>query len=91
MTGLNSIPFVKTILHQGQVWRRKNKLSLRNRFLGTVTALMAQGLTDSSFKHHLEKHEEERRDPDGDSDACGVLCELTQGMGGVPHPSFLVH
>lgn len=30
------------------------KLSLRDRSLVTVVALMAQGLTDSSFRYHLE-------------------------------------
>ena len=133
---MNSIPFVKTILHRGQVrtiteverkfkevigiavkqtvgrdalgefapkfaelnddvlfgqvWSREDKLSLRDRSIVTVTAFMAQGLTDSSFKYHLE----ERRDPDGDcgdSDPCGILCGLTQGVGDIPHPSFLVH
>ena len=38
----------------GEVWSRENQLSLRDRSLVTVTALMAQGLTDSSFKYHLE-------------------------------------
>ena len=38
----------------GEVWSREDKLSLRDRSLVTVTALMAQGLTDSSFKYHLE-------------------------------------
>ncbi|MCM1523679.1 MAG: carboxymuconolactone decarboxylase family protein [Ruminococcus sp.] len=38
----------------GEVWSRENKLSLRDRSLVTVTALMAQGLTDTSFKFHLE-------------------------------------
>lgn len=38
----------------GEVWSRENQLSLRDRSLVTVTALMAQGLTDSSFRHHLE-------------------------------------
>ena len=38
----------------GQVWNREDKLSLRDRSLVTVTALMAQGLTDSSFRYHLE-------------------------------------
>ncbi len=38
----------------GEVWSREDKLSLRDRSLVTVTALMAQGLTDSSFKFHLE-------------------------------------
>ncbi len=37
----------------GEVWSREDKLSLRDRSLVTVTALMAQGLMDSSFKYHL--------------------------------------
>ena len=38
----------------GQVWSREDKLSLRDRSLVTVVALMAQGLVDSSFQYHLE-------------------------------------
>ena len=38
----------------GDIWSRENQLSLRDRSLVTVTALMAHGLTDSSFKYHLE-------------------------------------
>lgn len=38
----------------GEVWSRNNLLSLRDRSLVTVVALMSQGLTDSSFKYHLE-------------------------------------
>ncbi len=38
----------------GQVWSREDRLSLRDRSLITVTALMSQGLTDSSFRSHLE-------------------------------------
>ncbi len=37
----------------GEVWSREDKLSLRDRSLVTVVALMAQGLVDSSFKYHL--------------------------------------
>ncbi len=37
----------------GQVWSREAQLSLRDRSLVTVVALMAQGLTDSSFRYHL--------------------------------------
>ena len=37
----------------GEVWSREKQLSLRDRSIVTVTALMAQGLTDSSFKYHL--------------------------------------
>ena len=37
----------------GQVWSREDNLSLRDRSIVTVVALMAQGLTDSSFQYHL--------------------------------------
>ena len=37
----------------GEVWSREEKLSLRDRSLVTVVALMAQGLTDSSVQYHL--------------------------------------
>jgi len=36
----------------GQVWSG-DEITLRERSIVTVTALMAQGLTDSSFKYHL--------------------------------------
>ena len=38
----------------GEVWSRETQLPLHDRSLITVTALMAQGLTDTSFLHHLE-------------------------------------
>lgn len=38
----------------GEVWSREDRLSLRDRSLVTVVSLMTQGLTDSSFRHHLE-------------------------------------
>ena len=37
----------------GEVWSREGQLSLRDRSLVTVVALMAQGLTDESFRYHL--------------------------------------
>ena len=37
----------------GQVWSLEEQLSLRDCSLVTVTALMAQGLVDSSFQYHL--------------------------------------
>ena len=37
----------------GQVWSREDKLSLRDRSIVTVVALLAQGLTDSTFQYHL--------------------------------------
>lgn len=42
----------------GEVWSRENELSARDRSLVTVTALMAQGLCDSSFVHHLKTAKE---------------------------------
>ena len=38
----------------GEVWSREDKLSLRDRSMITVTALMAKGVFDSSLKSHLE-------------------------------------
>ena len=38
----------------GEVWSREEQLSLRDRSLVTVAALMAQGLTDESFRYHLQ-------------------------------------
>lgn len=38
----------------GEVWSRNDRLSLRDRSLVTLVALMAQGLTDSSFAYHLQ-------------------------------------
>ena len=37
----------------GEVWSREDRLSLRDRSLVTVVALMSQGLVDSSFQYHL--------------------------------------
>ena len=37
----------------GEVWSREDQLSLRDRSLVTVTALISQGMTDSSLKYHL--------------------------------------
>ena len=37
----------------GEVWSANDKLSLHDRSLVTVTALIAQGLTDSSFQYHM--------------------------------------
>ena len=37
----------------GEVWSANDKLSLHNRSLVTVTALIAQGLTDSSLQYHM--------------------------------------
>ncbi len=38
----------------GEVWSREDALSLRDRSLVTVTALIASGIVDSSLQYHLE-------------------------------------
>ena len=37
----------------GEVWSRTDKLSLRDRCMITVTALVAKGITDNSLKFHI--------------------------------------
>ena len=37
----------------GEVWSRTDKLSLRDRSLITVVALISKGITDNSLKYHL--------------------------------------
>ena len=37
----------------GEVWSREDKLSLRDRSLITIVALMSKGILDSSLKSHL--------------------------------------
>ncbi|TQQ84948.1 carboxymuconolactone decarboxylase family protein [Peptacetobacter hominis] len=37
----------------GEVWSREDKLSLRDRSIITVTALMSTGILDSSLKFHI--------------------------------------
>lgn len=39
----------------GEVWSRNDLLSLRDRSLVTVTALISQGMTDSSLTFHLQE------------------------------------
>ncbi|WP_455520407.1 carboxymuconolactone decarboxylase family protein [Porphyromonas sp.] len=38
----------------GEVWNQQDELSLHDRSLVTIISLMSQGLTDLSFRHHLE-------------------------------------
>ena len=37
----------------GEVWSREDKLTLRDRSLITVVALMSKGILDSSLKYHI--------------------------------------
>lgn len=38
----------------GEVWSREQELSLRDRSLITVVALVSSGITDSSLKYHVQ-------------------------------------
>ena len=38
----------------GEVWSRTDKLSLRDRSMVTLTALISMGITDSSLTYHLQ-------------------------------------
>lgn len=38
----------------GEVWSREDKLSARDRSIVTVTALISNGILDSSLKFHLQ-------------------------------------
>ena len=38
----------------GEVWSKNDVLSLHDRSIVTVSALIAQGITDSSLKYHIE-------------------------------------
>ena len=38
----------------GEVWSREDKLSLRDRSMITVVALVSKGITDSSLKYHIQ-------------------------------------
>ena len=38
----------------GEVWSKNDVLPLRERSIVTVSALIAQGITDSSLKYHME-------------------------------------
>ena len=37
----------------GEVWSREDKLSLKNRSMVTISALIGKGIVDSSLKYHL--------------------------------------
>ena len=38
----------------GKIWAREEQLSLKNRSMITISALMAMGIVDNSLKSHLE-------------------------------------
>ena len=72
----------------GQVWSREDKLLLPDRSLVTVVALMAQGLTDSSFRYHLTAAKNNgitRTEIAEILTHAAFLCRLAQGVGGFPY------
>lgn len=72
----------------GEVWSREEQLSLRDRSLVTVVALMAQGLTDESFKYHLQSAKANgitKEENSRDRYTCSVLLRMAESMGSVPH------
>lgn len=38
----------------GEIWSREDKLSLKNRSIVTIVALISKGIVDSSLKYHLQ-------------------------------------
>ena len=75
----------------GQVWSREDKMSLRDRSLITVVALLSQGLTDTSFVHHLEAAKVNGITKTEIAEiistavhTCGLLRRVAKGVGGVP-------
>ena len=72
----------------GEVWSREEELSLRDRSLVTVVSLIAMGLTDNSFRYHLESAKKKRHHGvrnGRDHHPRRFLCGLAESMGSVPH------
>ena len=70
----------------GKVWSREDKLSLRDRSLVTIISLMAQGLTDESFRYHLMSAKENgiTREEIAEIVTHAALW-LAKSMGGIPY------
>ena len=67
-----------------RVWSANDKLSLHDRSLVTVTALIAQGLTDSSLQYHMataKKNGVTREEMVQGHYPAGVLRRLAQSLG----------
>lgn len=68
----------------GEVWSREDKLSLRDRSLVTVVALMSQGLVDSSFKYHLMSAKKQRHYKGRNCrnhHSFRILCRMVKSLG----------
>ena len=71
----------------GEVWSRESELSARDRSLITVTALMAQGLTDTSFRTSSANGQENgiTRSEIAEILTHAAFMRAGRSMGGVPH------
>lgn len=72
----------------GEVWSREDKLSLRDRSLVTVVALMSRGLVDSSFQYHLATARQNgitRREIAEILTHAAFYAGWPQGLDGFPH------
>ena len=68
----------------GEVWSRNDLLSLRDRSMVTITALISQGITDSSLKIPSTNCQEQRHHTyrsSRDNYTYRFLCRLAQGLG----------
>lgn len=54
MTGRGRFAELNDDVLFGEVWNRTEQLSLRDRSIVTVTALVSSGILDSSLAHHLQ-------------------------------------
>ena len=67
----------------GEVWSREELLPLKTRSIVTITALISNGITDSSLKYHLStaKANGVTKTDGGDPDSPGLLRRLAQRLG----------
>lgn len=69
----------------GENWNN-NDIDVKTRSIITVVALMAQGITDSSLKFHLQNAKDHGVSQTGDRSGhhtCRILCRLAKGVGSI--------
>ena len=67
----------------GENWNNED-IDLKTRSIITVVTLMAQGITDSSLKFHLQNAKKSWCNKERNSShhhTCSVLCRMAEGMG----------
>lgn len=68
----------------GEVWSREDKLSLRDRSVITVVALISKGITDSSLRYHIQNARNHGVTKTEMVEII-VLCRLAERMGGISY------